>query len=92
MQVKSIAECSEREHSAILSTCIELPYVIKIFDLSISEWPFYTGFTVCAFIIRMSTVLLLICLALLFCLHKTTVLPAKSDSDIMFCLQSYQDL
>ena len=31
-----------------------------------------------------------------FCLHKMirtfTVLPAKSDSDIMFCLQSYQGL
>ena len=25
---------------------IELPFVIKIFDLSIFEWPFYTGFTV----------------------------------------------
>ena len=34
------------EHSAILSTFIRLPYVIKIFVLSILEWPFYTGFTV----------------------------------------------
>ena len=34
------------EHSAILLTCIELPFVIKIFLLSIVEWPFYTGFTV----------------------------------------------
>ena len=34
------------EHSAILSTCIKQPYVIKIFVLSIFEWPFYTGFTV----------------------------------------------
>ena len=33
------------EHSAILSTFIELPFVIKIFVLSISEWRFYTGFT-----------------------------------------------
>ena len=24
--------------------------------------------------------------------HKTTVLPAKSDSDVMFCLQSYEGL
>ena len=44
MQVKSIAECSE--HSATLSTFIKLPFVIKIFVLSIFEWPFYTGFTV----------------------------------------------
>ena len=33
------------EHSAILSTLIKLPFVIKIFVLSIFEWPFYTGFT-----------------------------------------------
>ena len=45
MQVKSIAECS-LEHSAILLTFIKLPFVIKIFILSIFEWPFYTGFTV----------------------------------------------
>ena len=36
----------EGEHSAILSTFIELLFVIKIFVLSIFEWPFYTGFTV----------------------------------------------
>ena len=35
------------EHSAILSTFIKLPFVIKIFVLSICELPFYTGFTVC---------------------------------------------
>ena len=28
------------EHSAILSTSIKLPFVIKIFVLSIFEWPF----------------------------------------------------
>ena len=39
-------ELSEGEHSAILSTFIKLPFVIKIFvfKLSIFEWPFYTGF------------------------------------------------
>ena len=36
----------QREHSAILLTFIKLPFVIKIFVLSIFEWPFYTGFTV----------------------------------------------
>ena len=40
MQVKSIAECS------LLLTFIKLPFVIKIFVLSVFEWPFYTGFTV----------------------------------------------
>ena len=35
------------EHSAILLTFIKLPFAIKLFFLSIFEWPFYTGFTVC---------------------------------------------
>ena len=35
------------EHSAILLTFIKLPFVIKIFVLSIFEWPFYTDITVC---------------------------------------------
>ena len=34
------------EHSAILLASIKLPFVIKIFVLSIFEWPFHTGFTV----------------------------------------------
>ena len=34
------------EHSAILSTFIKLPFVTKIFVLSIFEWPFYTCFAV----------------------------------------------
>ena len=34
------------EHSAILPTFFKLPFVIKIFVLSVFEWPFYTGFTV----------------------------------------------
>ena len=34
------------EHSAILSTCIKLPFVIKIFVLSIFEWLLKTDFTV----------------------------------------------
>ena len=34
------------EHSVILLTFIKLLIFIKIFVLSIFEWPFYTGFTV----------------------------------------------
>ena len=34
------------EHSAILTTFNKLPIVIRIFVLSIFEWPIYTGFTV----------------------------------------------
>ena len=44
MQVKSIAECSKRDHSAILSTFIKLPVVIKTFFYSLVS--FYTCFTV----------------------------------------------
>ena len=36
----------QREHSAILSTFIKLPFAIKIFLLSIFEWPLKTDFTV----------------------------------------------
>ena len=43
MQVKSIAE---EEHSAVLSTFIKLPFVIKIFVLSFFEWLLKTCFTV----------------------------------------------
>ena len=35
-----------KELSAILSTFIKLPFVIKTFVLSIFEWPLKTGFTV----------------------------------------------
>ena len=37
------------EHSTILLTFIKLPFVIKMFVLSIFEWLFKTGFTVYAF-------------------------------------------
>ena len=38
------------EHSAILSTFIKLQFVIKIFVLSIFEWPLKTGFTVAVYL------------------------------------------
>ena len=34
------------EHSAILSIFIKLQFVVKIFVLSICEWPLKTGLTV----------------------------------------------
>ena len=50
-----IAQCRSKycrmlqgEHSAILLTFIKLPFVMKIFVLSIFEWPLKTGFTVSA--------------------------------------------
>ena len=51
MQVKSIAECSKGEHSAILSSFIKLPFSIKIFVFSIFEWPLESGFTVYVIVI-----------------------------------------
>ena len=45
MQVESFAECSI-EHSTILSTFIKLHLVIKVFVLSIFEWPLKIGLTV----------------------------------------------
>ena len=46
---KSIAK---GEHSAILSTFIKLPFVIKIFVLSVLEWSSKTGFTVLVFVLQ----------------------------------------
>ena len=34
------------EHYTILSTFVKVSFVIKTFDSSIFEWPFYPGFTV----------------------------------------------
>ena len=48
MQVKSIAECSNGIGAFcntvyLYVTFIKQPFVIKIFVLSIFEWPFFTG-------------------------------------------------
>ena len=43
---QKVFQNAPREHSEILSTCIKLPSVFKIFVLSISEGPLKTGFTV----------------------------------------------
>ena len=48
MHVKNITECSKGSGAFCNTlTFIQLPFVIKIFILSIFEWPYYTGFTVC---------------------------------------------
>ena len=51
------------EHSAIPSTFIKLPIVIKIFVLPIFEWPFYTGFTVVLtyFVLSMEKSMQIVC-------------------------------
>ena len=40
MQVKSTAECSKASILQYIQPYIKLPFVIKIFVLSIFEWPF----------------------------------------------------
>ena len=46
--MSKVLQNAPREHSAICSTFIKLPFVIKIFVLSIFELPFYIGFTIIA--------------------------------------------
>ena len=41
------------EHSAILSTSIKLPLVIKICVLSTFKWPLKTGFTILIFLMSL---------------------------------------
>ena len=42
------------DHSAILSPFIKLPFVIKIFVLSIFEWPLKTSFTgLCLYVVSL---------------------------------------
>ena len=48
MLVKSIAECSRGQHSAVLLTCIKIPNGFQAFVLSIFKWSFKTCFTVYA--------------------------------------------
>ena len=44
--VQKYCRMLQREHSATLSSFIKLPFVIKIFVLSIFGWPLKTGSTV----------------------------------------------
>ena len=46
----------QREHSAILSTCIKLPHGFKTFVLSVFEWPLKTAFTVFVQLIQLFSV------------------------------------
>ena len=47
MLVKSYCRMLQEEHSAILSTFVKLPFVIKSFILSFFEWLLNTGFFLC---------------------------------------------
>ena len=48
------------EHSVILSTFIKLPVAIKIFVLSIFEWPLKTDFTVVGIVLRVHPIIYLV--------------------------------
>ena len=48
MQVKSIAECSRGEHSAVFLTIFKLPHGLKTFVFSLFKRLLKTGFTVYA--------------------------------------------
>ena len=61
------------EQSAILSTFIKLPFVIKIIVLSIFEWLFYTGFTVFYFFFGF------VCLFALILYVPSTIFQLKRD-------------
>ena len=72
------------EHSAILSTFIKLPFVIKIFVLSILEWLLYTGFTVC--VISLSS--FLSCWLIMLALMQEFLWPGCTQMSLL----SYTDL
>ena len=63
----------QREHSTILSTSIKLASVIKIFVLSVFEWPLKTGFTVLCKIMKDT-----FCLNVFLCFAGPSI---KLDSD-----------
>ena len=42
--MSEVLQNAPKEHSAILTTFIKLPLVLKTIVLSIFEWPFKTGF------------------------------------------------
>ena len=78
----------QREYSAIRSTFINLPVVIKIIVLSIFEWLFYTAFTVSTLYRPMifSTVLDIIMLGC------AIVYIERSHVILYFCLKNVQPM
>ena len=67
------------EHSAILSTFIKLPFVIKIVVVSVFEWPFDTGFAVFMWTHKRSLLLLT---------GATPSICGDKPTDIVFILDS----
>ena len=67
----------QREHFAILLTCIKLPFVIKIFVLSIFEW-FYCILKKCAY--SMS------CLVLLYFNLSLQCTGSKTPKNLMLMM------
>ena len=65
-----------QKHSAILSTFIKLPFVIKIFVLSIFEWPLSGRFCLFVFVALrpMSTAMVIAGRSV----HLTTLFPGQA--------------
>ena len=64
--MSKVLQNAPREHSAILSTFIKLPFVFKTFVLSIFEWPLKTGFTVFGLKLKIMLMILLMIQVLTF--------------------------
>ena len=73
------------ELSAILSTFTKLPFVVKIFVLSISECPFYTGFNV----LRFTQILLYPVLHRLYCTLFLVSVSLLSASGSLIIIQEH---
>ena len=81
MQVKSIAECSKGEHSAILSTSFKQPFVSKIFVLSIFKWSLKTGFTVN--ICWVLLVIMVACFIVCRCFLEVSIAKSMNSNPIL---------
>ena len=73
------------EHSAILSTFIKLPFVSKLFVLSIFEWPLKTGFTV--YYLKNTLYLFIEHVSKLVCLNHTEI---RMYTAIVIMLYNYE--
>ena len=83
-----------REHSAILSTYIKLPFVVKTFVLSIFQWPLQTGFTVFNIYLtpyKLPFVVKTFVLSI-FSVHFTQVLLYSSSLQQMISLYLYKGI
>ena len=79
------------EHSVILSTFNKLQFVIKIFVLSIFEWPFYSGLLFyCLLLSNHVCVVMGLCLALCYdALYSFAIILPRERGAICFILSVF---